>query len=410
MDQTASPRPAASRPAFANWLGETNDITRMFLAAGRIQGLINLAGGLPDPAVYPVAELAAIAEEAVSSHPTDSLNYAPIEGLPELRDLIAERFSDERVRLGRENVLIVSGGMQGLDLVGKALLDDGGLIAAQAPTYVGALDAWRPRNPTFRPFDLEHPEFDAVDALQDAQFAYTVPNFSNPSGRLVGARVRQALVDAANQSGVWLVEDDPYGALQYDGAPQPRMLSLSGSAEGDALYRGPVVYFGSMSKSLAPGLRVGWVIAAPEMIEAMTMAKQGSDICASGLSQRMALNALETGLVDRLQPEIAAHYRERRDALVAAMEAHLTEWFDWESPAGGMFVWAVSRDPLLDTNALLPAMLDAGVCVAPGSVFDPVGKDRRAFRINFTLNPPEKLTEGIRRLAGVMRRRDEHSA
>ncbi|WP_340107769.1 PLP-dependent aminotransferase family protein [Pikeienuella sp. HZG-20] len=409
MDQIAA-GPVASRPAFASWLGTTNDITRMFLAAGRIQGLINLAGGLPDPAVYPVREIAALAEEAVSAHPGDSLNYAPIEGLPELRDLIAERFSDQRVRLGRENVLIISGGMQGLDLIGKVLLDDGGLIAAQAPTYVGALDAWRPRNPVFRPFDLGRPEFDAVQALQGAQFAYTVPNFSNPSGRLVGAPVREALVGAADQTGVWLVEDDPYGSLHYDGAPQPRMLSLSGSAEGDALYRGPVIYLGTISKSLAPGLRVGWVIAAPEMIEALTMAKQGSDICGSGLSQRIALKAIETGLIDRIQPEIAALYRQRRDTLIAAMNTHLSKWFDWETPVGGMFVWAVARDPSLDTNALLPAALDAGVCVAPGSVFDPLGKDRRAFRINFTLNPPEKLAEGIRRLAGVLQRRDEETA
>ncbi|SMF72354.1 2-aminoadipate transaminase [Tistlia consotensis] len=398
---SASPsRPA--RRGFARWLGETNEITRLFLAAGQIPDLINLAGGLPEPATFPVAELAELAGRAVAEHPGDALAYPPIEGLPALRDRIAERYASERLRLTRDNVLIVSGGMQGLDLLGKVLLDPGGLVAAQAPTYLGALDAWRPRAPRYRPFRPDRNDFDAEGALAGAQFAYCVPNFSNPTGRLVGTGTRRALVAAAETTGTWLVEDDPYGALHYDGEPLPRMIELA-AVPGEAPYDGPVLYLGTLSKEIAPGLRIGWVIAAPGMIRALTLAKQGSDLASSGLGQRIALDALDSGLDRKVLPGILETYRRRRDALCAALAGQLADWFDWEVPVGGMFVWAVARDPALDTDRLLAAALEARVCVTPGSVFDPEGRDRRAIRLNFTLNDEARLAEGVRRLATALR-------
>jgi 2-aminoadipate transaminase len=159
---------------------------------------------------------------------------------------------------------------------------------------------------------------------------------------------------------------------------------------------------GTLSKEIAPGLRVGWVIAAPDMIEALTMAKQGTDMCTSGVTQLIALGALEAGLIEKIQPTILDTYRRRRDALCAAMEEHLADWFDWETPVGGMFVWAVARDPSLDTDHLLSAAMAEGVCVTPSSVFDAAGLNRHAVRINLTLNDPDRLTEGVRRLATAL--------
>ena len=393
--------PPARRPTFAGWLAETNDVTQIFLAAGRIPDLINMAGGLPDPATWPVADLSALAARAIADHPGEALAYAPIEGLPGLRDLIAARFSAPGLHLTRDNVLITSGGMQALDLIGKVLLDQGGLVAAQSPAYLGALDAWKPRYPRYRPMRLEAGDFDPALALRDAQFAYTVPNFSNPTGRLVGLGERRALVAAAEATGTWLIEDDPYGTLYYDGAPLPRMLSLS--AGGAAVYDGPVVYLGTLSKELAPGFRIGWVVAAPDMIQALISAKQGSDMSSSGLSQRIAHEAFAMGLTERILPDVLALYRARRDALGAAMARHLGDLFDWEIPAGGMFVWATARDAALDTDRLLREALAHGVCITPSSVFDPEGRNRRSIRINFTLNAPDKLDEGVRRLAEATR-------
>jgi 2-aminoadipate transaminase len=329
------------------------------------------------------------------------LGYNPVEGLPELRDAIAARFKTPALRLSRENVLITTSRMQGLDLIGKVLIEEGGLIAGQFPTYLGAIDAWRPRYPNYRSLFLENPDFEPVVALTGAQFAYTVPNFSNPTGKLVSVPLRQALVDAAHAIGTWLVEDDPYGGLHYDGVPLPRMIELSGSRSAGQRYDGPVVYMGTLSKEIAPGLRIGWVVASPEMIKALTMAKQGSDMCTSGITQRIALGALEAGLIERLQPVLVDLYRERRDALCAALEEHLSDWFSFEKPVGGMFIWAVARDPDFDTDRLLSAALEEKVCIAPSSVFDPSGANRRAMRLNFTLNPPDRLAEGVRRLAAA---------
>ena len=399
---TATPNLSARRPPFAHWMGTTNDITRVFLSAGAIPDLINLAGGLPEAATFPVPEIAAIARGEIEANPRETLGYGPVEGLPELRDKLAERFSSPTLALTRANILITSGGMQGLDLIGKVLLEEGGLIAGQFPTYLGALDAWRPRSPAFRNMMVEAPDFEPLAAFEGAQFAYTVPNFSNPTGRLVGAATRQAMVDAAHRSGTWLVEDDPYGTLHYDGPPLPRMIELSARLAPGEPYRGPVVYLGTVSKEIAPGLRIGWVIAAPEMIEALTMAKQGSDLCTSGVTQRVALGAMEAGLMERIQPTIVETYRRRRDALCAAMTEHLSDWFDWEVPVGGMFVWAVARDSAIDTDLLLPHAMSAGVCIVPSSVFDAAGKNRRAIRINFTFNEPDRLKEGVRRLATAM--------
>ncbi len=387
------------RPPFARWLSTTNDITRTFLAASRVPGLINMAGGLPEPATYPVTEIADIAATVVRQHTQEVLGYGPAEGLPELRDALAKRLGSADLTLTRANVLVTSSGLQGLDLIGKVLVEPGQLIACQFPTYLGALDAWRPRSPTYRNFVVDDLAFDAVSALDKAQFAYAVPNFSNPTGRLVGVATRQALVDAADRTGTWLVEDDPYGTLHYDGEPLPRMIDLSARARPGMPYAGPVVYMGTLSKEIAPGLRIGWVVAAPEFIEALAMAKLGADMCTSGLTQHVALAAIEAGLLEKIQPTIVDTYRRRRDALCAAMREHLSEWFEWEVPVGGMFVWAVGRDPSLNTDVLLQHAMAAGVGVSPSSVFDATGMYRRAVRINFTVNDSSRLVEGVKRLA-----------
>ncbi len=390
------------RPAFARWLGTTNDITRTFLAAGSKPGLINMAGGLPEPTIYPVDELAGIAQEIIRRYPDDALGYGPGEGLPDLRDAIARRFSSAALPLTRANILITSSGMQGLDVIGKVLLEEGSLVAGQFPTYLGAIDLWRSRSPSYRNLVLDAPTFDAVAALEGAQFAYTVPNFSNPTGKLIDIDTRRELLDAAHYTGTWLVEDDPYGTLHYDGEPVSRMIELSARARPSESYAGPVVYMGTLSKEIAPGLRIGWVIAAPEMIEALTMAKLGSDMCTSGVTQRIAQKALESGLIEQIQPMMLAVYRRRRDALCAAMGEHLHPWLDWEVPVGGMFVWAVARDPRLDTDQLLVHAMAAGVCISPSSVFDPTGLYKRALRINFTLNDEARLTEGVKRLVWAL--------
>ena len=389
------------RPSFAKWLDDTNDVIKVFLAAGQIPDLINLAGGLPAPESWPVEALSELAGQAVLENTNGVLNYSPIDGLPELRDAIAARYSTGHLKLTRDNVIITSAGTQALGLAGTVLLEEGQKVACQTPAYLGALDAFRSRRPAYVPMDLTANDLDLEAAFEGAQFGYVVPNFSNPSGRLVEMDQRHALLEAAEKTGIWLIEDDPYAGLFYEGEPLPSLLEMS--ARGDTTYQGPIIYMGTVSKELAPGLRVGWVIAAPEMIAAMTAAKQGSDMFTSGLTQQVVLSAMQKRVTKDTQSKTVALYKQRRDALVAAMEDHLSAHFDWEVPTGGMFIWATAKDPDLDTNALMRTGLDYKVCISPSSVFDPMGQDRRSARINFTFNPEDKLTEGVKRLAAATR-------
>lgn len=388
-------------PGIADWLQHTNHITRLFLSAGNIPDLINLAGGLPAPQLFPVEQLAEFAKAAILEDPAQTLGYSPVEGFAALRDHLAERLSSDALKLTRQHVLVTTSGMQALDLVGKVLLHRHAVIATQAPTYLGALDAWRPYVPVYRCFGASASRDQLRGAFDGCRFAYAVPNFSNPTGKLVDAGTRQALVDTAEDTGSWLVEDDPYGKLYYDARPLPRLIDLAAAKHSGEAYAGRVIYLGTLSKEMVPGLRIGWIAARPAMIEALTMAKQGSDMCTSGLSQQIALRALSEGLIERRHADMIALYQQRRDALCAAMTRHLSRWFDWDMPHGGMFVWAVARDPNADTDQLLQPALAQRVCFSPGSVFSPDGTDRRAIRLNFTLNAPDRLELGVQRLAAA---------
>jgi 2-aminoadipate transaminase len=375
------------------------------MALGIDPDFISMAGGLPAAEFYPTAAIAEAAERALARWGSKALEYGPIEGFPALRQHIAERMSREAGRAFTiDNVLLTAGAMQGLDLLGKVLIDPGDRVTAQFPTYVGALDAWRPRLPVYEPLDWSVAEGVGIDALRLAKFIYTVPNYSNPTGALVSTAARQALLEKALQARTWLVEDDPYLPLQFDGATGPSILALHGQMEPDGPYDGPVVYLGTLSKSIVPGLRVGWAVASSAMIQALALAKQSSDISSSMLTQAIALELLESGFEAEHVPTIVRHYKQRRDALCAAARAELGEWFEWDTPPGGMFVWMRGRHPAIDTDALYSFALDAKVAFVPSSVFDPAAKLRSAMRVNFTRSAPAVIEEGVSRLAVAVKR------
>ncbi|WP_342361065.1 PLP-dependent aminotransferase family protein [Terrarubrum flagellatum] len=396
--------PVKSRPAYASWFNSSNTITQQFLSIGGRKDVISLAGGLPASELYPVEAAAAATERALARWGGSALEYGPVEGFPALREAIAARMSTAAShRFTTDNILLTTGAMQGLDLLGKALIDSGDLIVAQFPTYLGALDAWRPRQPAYEKltWNLNDAGFDA--ALRRAKFVYAVPNYSNPTGVLVPTAQRAELLARVQAAGCWLVEDDPYLPLQLDGPAGPSILSLDASARGGA-YDGPVIYLGTLSKSIAPGFRVGWAVGDAAMIQQLALAKQSTDLSSSMFAQAVALELLEGGVEDAHTPKIVASYRERRDALCAAAREHLGEWFEWETPPGGMFVWMRARRPDIDTNALYHHALAENVAFVPSSVFDPDGELRSAMRVNFTRNPPDILTEGVKRLAKAVRR------
>ena len=393
----------SARLLSAQWMSRSNNITQQFMDLG--VKTISMAGGLPAAEFYPVEAIAAAAQQAIGRWGPSMLEYGPIEGFPALRQHISERISRQTGRtFTADNVLLSTGSMQALDLLGKVLIDPGDRIVAQFPTYVGALDAWRPRLPLYDLIDWSEQGRTTVDSLRKAKFVYTVPNYSNPTGALVPAHSRQVLLEKVIQAGTWLVEDDPYLPLQFDGESGPSILALHGRMEPDGPYDGPVIYLGTLSKSIVPGLRVGWTVASNRMIRALALAKQSSDISSSMLTQAIALELLEAGFEASHVPKIVRHYRERRDALCDAASAHLAEWFDWDVPPGGMFVWMRKRRPSIDTDALYQFSLSEKVAFVPGSVFDPAAKLRSAMRVNFTRNAPAVLQEGVVRLAAATKR------
>lgn len=399
------PPDADGRPKAARWLSSGNSITQQFLSLGGRPDIVSLAGGLPAAELYPVAAIADASARALARWGSTALEYGPVEGLSALRAAIAARISAQAGRrFGPENVLLTTGAMQGLDLLGKALIDPGDLIVAQFPTYLGALDAWRPRQPRYQRLDwtLQAPGFDA--ALRQAKFAYAVPNYSNPTGVLVPQVQREALLDRVLAAGTWLVEDDPYLPLALDGAAPSSMLASHAARHPDGHYDGPVIYLGTLSKSLAPGLRVGWVVAEAGMIATLALAKQSTDLSSSMLTQVVALELIESGFEARHVPAMVDVYRQRRDALCAALASHLSPWFTWETPPGGMFVWLSAREPGFDTDALYAHALAEKVAFVPSSVFDPDGGLSNAMRLNFTRSTPELLAEGVQRLERAVRR------
>lgn len=393
------------RPQFSEWVRSSNNITQQFMAIGGQPDFVSLAGGLPAAELYPVDAIKQATARALDRWGSAALEYGPVEGFPALRAAIAERISRENGRRFEvENVLLTTGAMQGLDLIGKVLIDPGDLVVAQFPTYLGALDAWRPRRPTYRKFtwDLDEPDLPA--ALRAAKFVYSVPNYSNPTGALVSQPARSALLRQMLDADTWLVEDDPYLPLQLTGSAGPSILAADVAMRRSNRYDGPVIYLGTLSKSVAPGLRVGWAVADAKIIQLLALAKQCSDLSSSMFSQAVALEYLESGAEQALIAKSVACYRERRDALCAGAQALLSEWFDWEVPPGGMFVWLKARRPDIDTDELYRFALEEKVAFVPSSVFDPDGAFRSAMRVNFTRTPPERATEGVRRLRRAVER------
>ncbi len=387
----------------AAWTRSDNPITRHMVGI-QPPDSINLAGGLPAPELFPVDEVRAATERAMRRLGTRALAYGPVAGLPELRALIAERHSRPGRRLGPQNVVVTSGGLQALDFLGRALLERGDTIHAQFPTYLGAIDAWKPAYPRYLALDWDAaPELQRA-AMREAKFTYCVPNFSNPTGELVSLPRRAALLEAARAARALLVEDDPYGALYYDGPPLPTLLDLEAGDGDEGPYRGNVLHLGTLSKSIGPGLRLGWAIGDAAVVDAICMAKQGSDIGTSSFVQAVALELLEAGVDRAIHARMIETYRARRDALAEAAREHLSRRFDFDVPVGGMFMWLRARDPGLDTGALWHAALAEGVSYAPSAVFDSTGALSGALRLNFTLNPGPRLVEGARRLARAVER------
>ena len=373
-------------------------IIREILKVTERPGIISLAGGLPSPDTFPVEALREATRKVLQDTPREALQYAASEGFGPLRDWVAAHMNALGLACTAGQVLITTGSQQGLDLAGKVLIDPGSPVLVETPTYLGALQAFAPYEPRVLgvPGDEEGPRPEAlreVPGLQGARFLYLLPNFQNPTGRLMGEARRAALVAELDRLGVPLLEDNPYGDLWFD-APPPAPLSARRPAAS--------LYLGSFSKVLAPGLRLGYVVAPPALFPKLLQAKQAADLHTPGFNQRLVHEVIRDGFLDRHVPQVRAAYRAQRDAMRAALERHLGGVARWNAPAGGMFFW-VELPEGLDAVALLPQAVEAGVAFVPGAAFYAEAPQPRTLRLSFVTVSPERIAAGIEILARVVK-------
>ncbi len=320
-----------------------------------------------------------------------------------LREQVALMFSRRGVPATAENVLITTGSQQGLDMVGRTLIDPGDRIVCEAPTYIGALQAWRPIKPHFDgiPMDQGGMLIDRVDTSRPLKMLYVLPNFQNPSGVSLSPERRRQAVEMAHRHQFVIVEDDPYRALRYSGEELPSLLETEAAMLGanwNANSR--IIYLGTFSKIMAPGLRVGWMLAPTTALRMFVLAKQGADLHSSTLNQYIAEALLRNGTIESNIPFLVSVYRERRDAMVEALQTYVGKRGTWTYPQGGLFIWLQVHGA--NAQALLAEALKHNVAFVPGDAFFPDGSGTDTMRLNFSCMPPDKIREGVRRLGELI--------
>jgi 2-aminoadipate transaminase len=371
-------------------------IIREILKVTERPGIISLAGGLPSADTFPVQAMREAAARVFADAPREALQYAASEGFAPLRDWVAAHLKQQHgMVVAPTQVLLTTGSQQGLDLAAKVLVDQGGRVLVETPTYLGALQAFAPYEPVIEGVASDHegPEPQALmRAARGARFAYLLPNFQNPTGHVYGETRREAIIEVAREQHLALVEDNPYGDLWYD-APPPRPLA--------ARWPEGVLYLGSFSKVLAPGLRLGYMVAPPALYPKLLQAKQAADLHTSILNQRIVHEVLRTGMLDTHVPAIRERYRVQRDAMQAALEQHMTGLATWVRPSGGMFFWLELREGI-DAMALLPRAVEAGMAYVPGAAFYAQEPRANTLRLSFVTASPAQIAHGVEMLARVL--------
>lgn len=375
-------------------------------------GIISFAGGIPDPVLFPADFAAkaysdALAAPTAAAHP---MQYSVSEGYAPLREWIAEHMTALGVPATAENIIITSGSQQALDFLGKLLLTPEDTALVTAPTYLGALQAfsaYEPRYDTLTPSKGNRTPRSYIESAQEAsdgaraKFAYIVPDFANPTGETLTLQERLDLLKLADELDVPILEDTAYRALRYEGEDLPALQALDVKAKG-SLNASSVVYLGTFSKTVAPGLRIGWVSASSALIERLVLVKQASDLNSPVLNQMVMhriVEAMHSDLIDTARH----HYRIKRDTMLTALERHMPDSISWTKPEGGLFVWlTLPKD--IDAAVLLErAIAEAKVAFVPGGAFFHDGSGSNTARLSYSLPSPVDIEDGVQRLANLIK-------
>ncbi|MDE2184254.1 MAG: PLP-dependent aminotransferase family protein [Alphaproteobacteria bacterium] len=371
--------------------------------------IISFAGGIPDPALFPMAAMQRAHAEVLGDPALGSaaLQYSVSEGYPPLRAWIVSRMARLGIACDIDNVMLTSGSQQALDLLAKLFLGRNDTALVTKPTYLGALQAFNTYEPRFAELKLDGNmtpaayREEAAAASSRLAMAYVVSDFANPTGISVPRAARERLLDAVADLDIPLIEDTAYEALGYDGAAVPSCLALDVARRGH-IDSSRVIYCGTFSKTIAPGLRLGWICAAHDLVKKAVLAKQATDLHSSSLNQ-VVMHRVVTEVFERQVSRLAAAYAKRRDAMLAALERHMPEGVSWTRPGGGMFVWVTLPEGLDGAELLAAAIEREKVAFVPGKAFYFDGTGANHIRLSFSLMPEDRIEEGIARLGRVIK-------
>ena len=350
--------------------------------------IISFAGGLPSPATFPVEQMKVAFDKVLTENGKVALQYGPTDGYPLLREWIANSLSTPDCTILPEQVLMTSGSQQALDLLGKVLIDEGSRVLVETPSYLGALQAFSVYRPEFKSVATDdHGLVPASIApvAEGARMLYALPNFQNPTGRSLSVERRVELVETCARLRIPLIEDDPYGALSYKGEPFPKMLNMNPDG---------VIYMGSFSKVLTPGIRLGYVVAPLPLVRRLELAKQAADLHTAQLTQMVVYEVIKDGFLDQHIPKIRTLYANQCQAMLDALTEFFPSGVTWTKPEGGMFIW-VTLPKHIDAMQLLDQAIAAKVAFVPGAPFYANEAETNTLRLSFVTVPQERIREGV---------------
>ncbi len=377
---------------------------RELLKLTQIPGMISFAGGLPSPKAFPVDIIHQCIDETFNNNSEKALQYGTTEGVTKLRRVLAERMRNKRnIDCELHDIIITSGAQQALSLAAITFLDPGDTYLTSVPAYLGAVQAFHAfeANCESIPMDEEGIDTDSLrrnlERLRRTgiypKFFYSVPSFQNPSGETMSLNHRKELLDIASEYDFLIIEDDPYCDLIFEGEQIPPIKSLD--------KRGRVIYLSTFSKILAPGFRLGWVIASKEILDKLILAKQATDLCTNVFSQYVAYEYVNRGFLDEQVSKISIMYKHKRDVMLDSLQKYFPKQVSWTVPKGGMFIW-IALPKTIDTRLMFQKALSKKVAYVVGEAFFPEGGNYHSMRLNFSYSEDDVIQEGIKRLADVI--------
>lgn len=386
--------------------GAERSLIRELLNVSRAAaGLISFAGGFPDPVTFPVSELQEVTREVLATGADLALQYGPTEGDPVLRDELVRWMAKDGITVRREEVLVTTSSQQALDVIGKVFLNPGDVVVVELPSYLGGLQVFRAYGAQMIgvPQDDDGMDIERLAAVLEGlrregrrpKFIYAVPDFQNPSGVTWTRERREGLLALARDAGCLVIEDNPYREMRFSGTAPPPIVALDPD--------GRTIYLSTFSKTMAPGLRIGWIAGPEPVIAQCVTLKQAMDLCSPSFTQAVTAGLLRRGDLIRRLPATIDLYRRKRDAMLDALESQMPSGVSWTRPDGGLFLWVRLPDGM-DSGAMLRRAVDEGIMYVPGQPFHADGSGRNTMRLNFSYPSLEEIREGIARLARLVRR------